>query len=605
MTPEDIHNSIKKFYNRLKIKDLIPKSERFEFRLRTNFNTASWMIEQTKPIVTNIITVGEQALDMLTNEFSNKERLLHNLLFHEVGHSLYTSRDMKGMIESLTKLNVPFSLLNIFEDTRMEKLVEANLKHRFNWMNYQNMTTSGFGTPYPESLLIAYQSNGEVSFLANNMFIEAYVEKHSENEDDVDEVKVTAEGIVKRVSEFYYLKIIEAETTEDLFYLLRMWRDEFTSNEDKALEELQEKLNEIAEKILEELIANGMPNGNSGKFDLQDDEKPEETEEKPDEVDDDFGDEVDEFDDSSDDTGELHDKPNENGPTRKIKIMSDARESSQEEVEENKDSSEVVIQSFQIEIKVKEKYDCNNNEDGNSAAKFMGMSEGEKTETDEEHTSLELLRHPVKPYDRKLASKVLPKYKKILNDKSIVTASNRPSKRLHNRNITNDRDKVYKRKQEIAKKKKNIALVMDLSGSMNENGVIFDMNVIVGITNQLAISNKITGNLILSTSKGYQTIKLPMLDTDIDRIVPHRTSEGLNNTITKTMDLLVKSDYVFVLTDGDICDEPINKKMLRQRGINPIGLYLGETKHLSKWFDRYISRKSIDQLIDQLVRIIK
>jgi len=226
----------------------------------------------------------------------------------------------------------------------------------------------------------------------------------------------------------------------------------------------------------------------------------------------------------------------------------------------------------------------------------------------EKHTSYDLLkrgeRYQSEPYDKKEAARLLPLFEKFLKNKSQVVSTTRPSKRMSTRNIMLDREKIYKRKEEIVKGEKTISLIVDCSGSMSV--IMKDMKVVIAIINNLALKGKVSGNLILSANEGYQALKLPISDKDVDNIAGFSGSEGLENTLRNNISLLKQSDYVFVLTDGDISDGPIDKKLLASHNVKPIGLYIGEeAKNLSKWFDRYVNRENVKYTVDEIGRKIK
>jgi len=133
-----------------------------------------------------------------------------------------------------------------------------------------------------------------------------------------------------------------------------------------------------------------------------------------------------------------------------------------------------------------------------------------------------------------------------------------------------------------------------------------DMRVVIAIINELAFKGKVSGNIILSASEGYDTLKLPINREDIECISGFSRSEGLALTFKENVQLLKKSDYVFCLTDGDIYDEPVDKKFLAKHNVKPIGIYIGqEAKNLKEWFDRYVNRENAKYTVDEMARKIK
>ncbi len=247
-----------------------------------------------------------------------------------------------------------------------------------------------------------------------------------------------------------------------------------------------------------------------------------------------------------------------------------------------------------------------------STIKEKGNNEGpgkcapseEQTKTVHEHSSADLLRYEGEPYDRNLMRRLLPKFERILIDDARNTATIRPSKRFHARNMVLGREKEYKRKDETAKKRKSVTLVYDCSGSMWH--VMKDLKLIAAMLNAMARKHLAEGHVILSGTCGYHTIQLPMKDEDIDRIAGEYGGEGLQRTFAATLPILAKSDLVFCVTDAALTDDPIDYKMLKSKGIEVIGLYASEERvNLEQWFRKTIWRRDVVSLVDAIVQQIK
>lgn len=589
MNLDEIKKSMRKFFNRLERKNLLPKKEKYEFRIKPNFDTACWTYKRLKGQIVNQIFIGDNAM-ATSNEFGSKERLLWNMLWHETGHSFYTTRDLEGISNKLNRINVPFSLWNIFEDCRIEHLIEKNYPHIFKWFDYRKPEYMGYGHGHPESILmVTYKNAGVITEDAKEAFVYDYIIRNSVDEHTEDLMADYAESIHKRVTEYYYPKIREADSSEELIPLLRKWKEEFTTDAEKAMDELVERLKELANDIASEMEKDGI----KIYFSLNNDESPEHDSE-------------DDSDEESNDSSGNHNEDCTNGLIIDMSDISLSNNLMEDDFNylEFKEGSIKVIGNYEEEIFTSLTF---GESESDKNFDFGGGGKGEDVEintaTIEDFTERNNLQdYPRCMYDRHKAKKLLPRFRRILEVKSKKIATTKPSKRFHTRNLVNDRNKIYKRKDEISKKKKTLSLVIDCSYSMRD--VMTHMNVLVGVVNQLAVSNKINGNIILSHQRGFHSIKLPMRDEDIDLIQAFHGSEGLQRTFVNTVDLLKQSDHVFVLTDGDIGDEPVDKKLLRLKNVNPIGLYLGETKSLSQWFDRYVSRSTIEALVDELVRKI-
>lgn len=205
-----------------------------------------------------------------------------------------------------------------------------------------------------------------------------------------------------------------------------------------------------------------------------------------------------------------------------------------------------------------------------------------------------------------LANKLLPKFEKLFESKSQKINTVAPAKRLNTRGLVADSDKIYRAKKEVASAKKNICVVIDCSGSMNGepmNGAA----TLVLILSRLAQKNKLDGHVTLSCTSGYQTFALPMSKQAINEHFTVCGGEGLSETFRRIKPLMKKADWNFVITDGNICDEPIDKRLLNKEGIQTMGIYVGDPTRckLSEWFDKGCARDSLSGLVDELVRKIK
>jgi hypothetical protein len=72
--------------------------------------------------------------------------------------------------------------------------------------------------------------------------------------------------------------------------------------------------------------------------------------------------------------------------------------------------------------------------------------------------------------------------------------------------------------------------------------------------------------------------------------------------------VLKKADFNFCITDGHITDMPIQKKYYNAKGIETIGVYVGDQKYsenLLKWFDKSVLRGSLNDLANEMVVKLK
>jgi len=547
-------------------------------KIKTNFETAAWTTEVKNGTKVNIIIIGDKAMEM-SNEIGNKKRMLENLLYHEFGHSKFTTDRFEVIDKELKKIYAKFELFNLFEDFRMENKVRELTSYRFNWFDYINPDFMGVGHHQPESLLLALKNaehllSEENVELVKNAYIKAYIENNTEKSE------LEAEEIFDKVLKYFAPKILEAQTALHLIPVMKEWLDEFYDEDElKREQEQQERLQEMAQKIAEAMKEAGLEGtcvpGSGLEMPMPSNDKDNEEESSESE---------------NQEGGDLQ------AAKKAEEKQSQGRETNQEI---NKNSEEVAGDAM-------EKLQS----DSEKGKMCKGKKEDEIEQDSviiEEFTTEDILRY-CRGYgedvDIKKAKKLLPAFEKFLKSNAVSQAVSRPSKRISTRNIMLDREKIYKRKVETSKNQKTISLVLDCSGSMSY--VMPEMKIVIWIINNLARQHKIEGNIILSAWEGYQTFKMPMKDEDLNAISGYSRSEGIAHTFEATKSFLKKSDYVFCLTDGNINDQAIDKKSLARQGVRPIGIYIGDKAvNLKKWFDRYVNRQNAKTTIDEIVRKIK
>lgn len=596
MKPEAIKKVMRKAYNRWYLNGYT-NGLNYLLKIKKDFDTAAWTTQNKSGKKVNVIYIGDKALDMC-QENSGKEMFLLNLLHHEFGHSRFTDQRFELIGKECEKIYTDFQMFNLFEDCRMEQKVRNLTKHRFGWFNYIKPEYMGVGHHHPESLLLALKNaealiNEDFADIAKDKFVKAYCCAEFQKPDSMKnqtEAQVEAEGIVDRVLDYYYPLTTEAPTSLSLIPVIKEWMEEFYDTDElKCQQEAKERLKEIADAIKEMMKRDGMGEGGSipgsgldgdkkeGKGGSTDEESDEGKGEKSDGSSGKTG--VKEFDDLSD-----------------SKKLSEGGEAAQDM---DKESEEVSGDSMTPKPEKKGQHCKGDKREDDTLV--------QETEHVEEFSNAPLLKygsHYKEEYDRKEVARLLPIFERFLKNKSQNVSTTRPSKRMSTRNVMLDRDKIYKRKDEIVKGEKKISIVVDCSGSMGR--VMRDMRVVIAIINELAFKGKVSGNIILSGLEGYETLKMPMNRDDIESISGFSGSEGLALTMKENLQLLKQSDYVFCLTDGDICDEPVDKKLLAKHNVRPIGIYIGqEAKNLKEWFDRYVNRENAKYTVDEMARKIK
>jgi hypothetical protein len=152
-----------------------------------------------------------------------------------------------------------------------------------------------------------------------------------------------------------------------------------------------------------------------------------------------------------------------------------------------------------------------------------------------------------------------------------------------------------------------VNLVCDMSGSMGGRHEL-NMKKTIMLFSDLAKQRYVEGNVIFSLPSGGVTYKLPLDDRFTAAVNAGYGTEGFNATLMSNVDDLKKTKYNFCITDGCITDAPIRTDALKRKGVETIGVYVGNPEystHLSKWFNKSFVRSSFKELLDDMVMRLK
>ena len=207
--------------------------------------------------------------------------------------------------------------------------------------------------------------------------------------------------------------------------------------------------------------------------------------------------------------------------------------------------------------------------------------------------------------------KLQPKVKQLLkafqgkgNQIKIVT----PTKRMSSKDIATDRDKCYIRKTGDKGKHISLNFLIDMSGSMGGSPVKNAVKLVY-LFNQLAKEGYVKMSVLYSTTNTNYRLDLPATDAEILALNKVQSAEGLAKTIHAHADV-IRGVNTICLTDGDIVDEAIDKGFWAKHRSISTGIYVNSsltsyteyTGKLNKWFNHSIVRKSLDELIEWLIR---
>ena len=138
MSKEEMIKALRAYYIELQIDEVLPP-EVYEIYVKPNFNTASWRFHKG----VHKIVVGEDifvSFDSQTNEVL-KKKCLYSYFNHELGHSIWTYKDLKAISKMLEHDKISFILFNLFEDARIEEKMRAHIKKPFRWKEFEPLAT--------------------------------------------------------------------------------------------------------------------------------------------------------------------------------------------------------------------------------------------------------------------------------------------------------------------------------------------------------------------------------------------------------------------------------------------------------------------------------
>lgn len=502
--------------------------------------------------------------DIVKYSSNGQENLLiENIIYHELAHTIYTDIDLTLMKKRLKRNGIPFKLFNLFEDIRIEALVTKRIGHKFIWNECLNDKYLGKGIKTAEAFM-------NILNIYKYSLTTEYIDEYLSLFEDYEVAR--ALDIIEIIKIDYFEPIQQIDSMYDLIPLLIKWQEQFHIRKCYALE---------TDKGMEELLLMSTEDDNAVDDDSCIADKEDEEREKDEEEN-----ESDEDQGGSSGGEEEDDCKNPEG---------------NESDEDASDKYKIDYTNLEkLSVKIPLKMNTKDSDDGNTGTGLVSSS------TIPEHSERDLLSKRPQKYDRTAFKEIIDQYKKIFIEKTTYESTRRPSKRIHKRNLLLNKDKFYKKKNILDKVIKKISIVIDCSGSMNYNMSMSKMKLFIAAINYFAIKGYVDGYIILSIGKAMHTLKMPLTTSEIDRINPFPcpTSEGLQRTISKCIKPLSNSEHIFVVTDGHIVDEPIDKVMLAKHRINPIGLYIGKTVDLSKWFNESVCRDNIEDLTSDIIKLV-
>jgi hypothetical protein len=213
-------------------------------------------------------------------------------------------------------------------------------------------------------------------------------------------------------------------------------------------------------------------------------------------------------------------------------------------------------------------------------------------------------------FDAKARDALLEKMKKLFYVDQRFQSTKIPSKRLNLKRLAQGSEKIFKKKSSPSLCKKKIVIVLDLSASMRV--VIANMRLLIDALDALASNGIVDATLILSAVANgvakYELLSMPLSEGVMKRLCPIYEAEGLQNAMSKNIDLLRSSDYVWIFTDGMISEGDLDKEYFHARGVKTHAMYVGDPRYKNAMlgsFDYVVCEKDVEDLAKVVFELIK
>jgi hypothetical protein len=234
------YNISDSFFNRA-IKDAIHDSifspvslnEKHDVSLKPKFDTACWAYLPPHRIYIGTDLFEKRMVKAGLTE-AQQAKYIANHYHHELGHALFTERNMKRIQAELKAMDCAFSLYNLFEDAYMEDRYRREAEYRFEWLTLEDLDFN----PRPESLLFALiQAEGDVTVVEKRLCTWKPEQPKVAPGDPMAmlaalfsatpaDTREQLEALLPRVVE-YYRRIIAVTQSMQLMPILKEWLAEF------------------------------------------------------------------------------------------------------------------------------------------------------------------------------------------------------------------------------------------------------------------------------------------------------------------------------------------------------------------------------------------
>ncbi|WP_126223656.1 hypothetical protein [Burkholderia ambifaria] len=495
---------------------------------------------------------------------------------HERSHARETPKDMKQVNRDLRTLGIPFKLYNLFEDARIEHISRREIGGRFDWLGFED--PGPLSDPYA-LFFRCIQLEGEPDTEA------------LDSEDPYGDGTRTMGHVADSVQS-YYRRACDCAHAEHLYPIITEFLEEFRGD-------LKERLPEEGEEGEE---GEGKPGSGSGKGKGKGSKPGESSEEG-------------EGEGSESSSGSSGGADEEDDEANDLSLAAEAADKGDDFFEDFEKDAEVVggtdAEGKAAEAKAKEKLKGEGASPEGKGTGGMGSpgsvapsaSGGRATEAD-------FLVTKAGKVDNAYAKRVdalTQMLMRMFKSHSLMAATENPGQRMSSRHLAHGELRFLHRKVYGGKGKRRYSIVYDCSGSMNGRPDREGKLLLLALNN-LAKRGYLEGSLILTGyphgAPGWLQYEFPVADHIILRIQTNHGSEGIQYALKDNLKHIKGMDDVFVYTDSNICDAPLNRAFFAKHRIWPVGLYVGRVENatqMEEHFPQNIIRHTIEEVVEAML----
>lgn len=540
----------------------MPETEIFVEQVKAEIDAAKTATVSAKPgpVIPPLTRVFNLRLEWLQNTVTTAqwadfvEMLVQAVASygrHEREHARHTAQDLKQINKDLAVLKIPFRYFNLFEDARIEHRSRVDMGGRFDWTVFEELAPMSSAS---NILLRCIQLEGEPDEEA--LASEALCGRGGRSVSEVAASVAT-----------YYQRTCLTPSSEHLYVIIQEFLEEFR-------EELPQESKKKRGKGGGKSEGTGAP------------------------AEDDYLDDFPEDDGPAEDAGDLT-------------IAAEAAEKGDDFFDEFEDDAEVVggtdAEGKAAEAKAKA---ANKPTDppptvcgggGKGAPESITPTESGGRATQDDF----LARRPgnIDAAYQKRVDHLTAMLMQLFKVHSLPAATENPGHRVSARHLVRGELRFIHKKVFGGKGKRKFSVIYDCSGSMDGRPDREGKLLLLALNN-LAKRGYLEGTLVLSgyvhNRPGWLSYPFPVKDELILRIKPDHSSEGLQSSLKDNLKHIKGMDDVFVYTDANICDSPLNREFFAGHRIWPVGLYVGpedDAKEMQKHFPQNIIKPTIEELV--------